>query len=134
MKFADRIPPPGSLWRAKFHAVLRHPTLADPASSGVFNLKPNDRLIVVSCRFDELFKRQADFSVLDAVSSTRAPDQIWQYSFQMSVVINSDPKSHQISWNTESIEKIQRAYDDMMPLTCLYELLSKWYKYFERLE
>ncbi len=129
MKFENRLPPSGSLWKAKHHAVLGH-----PASGGVFNMKPADRLIVVSCRFEELFKRQSEFSVLDALSSTRAPDQIWQYSFQMSVIINTDPKSHQISWNTESIEKIQRAYDDMMPLTCLYELLSKWYKYFERIE
>lgn len=130
MKFADRMPPPGSLWSVKSaNAIFRH-----RATSGAFNLRQGDRIIVVSCRFEDKFKRNAGFSVFDSMSSTRMPDQIWEYSFQMSIVINSDPQSHQVVWNTESIEKIQRAYDEMMPMTCLYELLSKWYKHFERME
>jgi hypothetical protein len=130
VRFADRLPPPGSLWNVKSaNVIFRH-----APTSGQFNLRQGDRIIVVSCRFEDKFKRNAGFSVFDSMSTTRLPDQIWEYSFQMSIIINADPKSQRVVWNTDSIEKIQRAHDDMMPMTCLYELLSKWYENFERIE
>lgn len=122
------MPPAGSLWRVK------HPTIFKKPDNSGLALSQNDRFIVVSCRFDEKYKREAGFSVYDALSSTRSPDQIWEYSFDMSLVVNVDPQNKKVTWNTESFEKIQRAFDDMMPMTCLYELLSRWYKHFERLE